>query len=236
VTVGSTVADPTSSPSDPSRRRDVLNTRDGVAALLVGAALSCLPVLFPAAAVFAVIGTLLVFHGRHAFGSAHSRRAEAALALLVAVSIAGAFLMGLIIGSAGGQSSPFSLFDVALQTFVFLYAGFGLVAMLLLPGLGGPQSARLLWLAFGANLAAGVVLLAWYDLWIKVFILSQGPGVWFGDGVTALDAALIMMRRVPIFYVPAGALYGLSSYLTWTRIPHPPRSGIGEAAPRAKEI
>ncbi len=171
---------------------------------------------------------------RRPFGGAHSRGASDALTLLVIVMILGAFLIGLVFGSAGrGQSSPFPVFDLAMKTFVFVYAAFGMVAVLLLRGLGGPLSARLLWLAFAANLAAGVVLLTGYSPWLKAFISSQGPGLWFGD--TALDAAVIMMRRVPLFYVPAGALYGLSTYLTWTKIPHPPRTRIGEAAPRAEE-
>lgn len=120
VTVEVTAADPASSPSDPFWRRDVLNTRDGVAALLIGALLSCLPVIFPAAGAFAVIGTLLVFHGRRPFGGAHTRGASDALALLVIVSILGAFLIGLIFGSADGQSSLFPVFDLAMQTFVFV--------------------------------------------------------------------------------------------------------------------
>lgn len=110
-----------------------------------------------------------------------------------------------------------------------------MVAMLLLHGLGGPRSARLLWLGFAANLVAGLVLLAWYGPWIKAFISSQGPGLWFGEGVTTFDAALSMMPRAPLFYLPATALYGLSSYLIWTRLPHLPRTRIGEAAPRAEK-
>jgi hypothetical protein len=184
------------------------HTKTGLLLLIIGLALSWIPLIGAVGGLVALIGALLVILGRGAFGREHSRNAILALIVFfvgVGVTIVGFVLLFFLAFSLrAGPSSivqPFAWFGI-----VSIVGGAvtGISEVLLTYALQLSTGRVLLWTAYAASIAISIVNL--------VFILP----IFNGTGGFLFPAIFVTAF---LGIIPA-MLYAVAYYLARQRIVH----------------
>jgi len=184
------------------------NTKTGLLLLIIGLALSWIPLIGILGGLVALIGALLVILGREAFGREHARNAIVALIVFfvgIGVTIVGSvFLFFLAFSFRAGPSNtvqPFAWFGV-----VSIVGGAvtGISEVLLTYALQLSTGRVLLWTAYAASIAISIVNL--------VFILP----IFNGTGGFLFPAIFVTAF---LGIIPA-MLYAVAYYLARQRIVH----------------
>jgi len=184
------------------------HTKTGLLLLIIGLALSWIPLIGAVGGLVALIGALLVILGREAFGREHSRNAILALIVFfvgIGVTIVGSVLLFFLAFSfRAGTSSivqPFAWFGVVS---VVGGAVTGISEVLLTYALQLSTGRILLWTAYAASIAISFVNL------LFILPIFNGTGGFFFP-------AIFVTAFLGI--IPA-MLYAVAYYLARQRIVH----------------
>lgn len=183
--------------SPPSRDAD--RTLTGLMLMIVGFGLVWIPEVGAIGSLLLLIGVVIVWMGRRAFGEAHALYATAGavlviLALLVGIVLAIWFVAAVVSAATSGASLPAlgSVLHSDLEVlFVAGWAGglLGLLGYVLLPYSIADRSARLLlWGAFGLSIVISAVdySLLWPQISTAISQATSGSTINVGP-VQALD-------------------------------------------------
>jgi len=195
-----------------NRAGKIDNTKTGLLLLVIGLALSWIPLIGAIGGLVALIGALLVILGREAFGREHARNTILALIVFfvgIGVTIVGFF--ALFFAAISYPAGPGTIIRPSLAGFgVLAIIGGGVTGIsevLLTYALQQTNGRILLWTAYATSIAISIVNL--------LFILP----LFGGTGLLAFPVFPAIFLTSLLGFIPA-LLYAAAYYLARQRIVH----------------
>ncbi len=194
------------------RAHKIDNTKTGLLLLIIGLALSWIPLIGAIGGLVALIGALLVILGREAFGREHARNTILALVFFfvgIGVTVAGA--LALFFAAFSYRTGPSSIGQPTfawLGVITIIGGGVTGISEVLLTYALQPSSGRiLLWTAYATSIAISIVNF--------LFILP----FFGGNGVVFPFVFSAIFLTIFLGIIPA-LLYAAAYYLARQRIVH----------------
>jgi len=180
-------------PSTVVRDRD--RTVEGLLLIVIGIALSWIPYVDIIGGLIALIGIILVFMGRRAYGPEHHRDVVAGGVLFVvsilatiglAIALVAALLSAASVSTTGGVTFNASALKGALEVFFVGAAVVGIIGglsrVILVYALSDPTTRILLWVGFVLSVAVSILVLLILYPEIVTAINSATSGSTYNNG------------------------------------------------------
>ena len=209
------------------RTKQVDRTKTGLLLLIIGTLLGPVPFVGIVGSILDLIGLLLVFLGRKAFGPGHARNAVISVALIIFGIVAAVVLSVILVAALFGAVVPgtppsqvaasiVSAFNTFLVGLLVVTAITGLWAVLLTYALQRGEGRALLWGAYASNVALQVAILL-----IVGPIVGDVVGQSFAGGTfnpAPLEALQGRIELLDLFGAVPALLASVAYYLAWSRI------------------